>query len=55
MALSMLVRYFPTRWMLLRSGAKGDRMLPVLERLKELIQEEFVILGLSELERAPQL
>jgi hypothetical protein len=50
-ALSSLVRYYPTRWARLVSGEKGDQLLPVLERLRSLIQSDFVRLLLTELER----
>jgi hypothetical protein len=50
-ALSMLVRYYPSRWARLVSHEKGDRLLPVLERMRGLVQTEFVRLGLWELER----
>jgi hypothetical protein len=52
-ALSTLVRYHPTRWARLVSGEKGDRLLPVIERLRSLIQSDFVRLLLIELERPP--
>ncbi len=51
-AMSMLVRYHPTRWAQLINHAPGDRLMPVLDRLRSLIQENFVQLGLRELERA---
>lgn len=51
-ALSMLVRYHPTRWARLLSHEKGDRLLPVLEHLQNLLHTEFIKLVLWELERA---
>lgn len=50
-AMSMLVRYHPTRWTKLVNHAPGDRLIPVLDRLRSLIQDDFVRLGLRELER----
>jgi len=50
-ALSMIVRYYPTRWAQLLSQERGDRLLPVLERLRGLVQTDFVRLALRELER----
>jgi hypothetical protein len=47
----MLVRYHPTRWAKLVNHAPGDRLMPVLNRLRSLIQDDFVRLGLRELER----
>ena len=49
--LSMLVRYHPTVWAALVSHATGDQLLPVLQRMRGLVQSEFVQLGLWELER----
>jgi hypothetical protein len=49
--MSMLVRYYPTRWARLLSHERGDSILPVLERMRRLIQNEFVRLVLWELER----
>lgn len=49
--ISMLVRYYPTRWARLLSHEKGDSLLPVLERLRNLLQTDFVRLVLRELER----
>jgi hypothetical protein len=51
-ALSTIVRYHPTRWMQLLSRERGDRILPVLERLRLLLQTEFVRLVLTEVERS---
>jgi hypothetical protein len=51
-AMSMLVRYHPTRWAKLVNHAPGDQLMPVLDRLRNLIQHDFVRLGLRELERA---
>ena len=51
-AMSTLVRYHPTRWGKLINHAPGDKLMPVLDRLRSLIQEDFVRLGLRELERA---
>jgi hypothetical protein len=51
-AMSMLVRYHPTRWTKLANHAQGDKLMPVLDRLRSLIQDDFVRLGLRELERA---
>jgi hypothetical protein len=51
-AMSMLVRYHPTRWAKLVNHAPGDKLIPVLDRLRSLIQDDFVRLGLRELERA---
>ena len=53
-AMSMLVRYHPTRWAKLINHAPGDKLMPVLERLCSLIQEDFVRLGLRELEHVDQ-
>jgi YaaC-like Protein len=50
-AMSMLVRYHPTRWAKLVNHAPGDKLMPVLDRLRNLIQDDFVRLGLHELER----
>jgi hypothetical protein len=50
-ALSMLVRYYPTRWAQLLSHQRGDSILPVLERMRNQIQSQFVRLALWELER----
>jgi hypothetical protein len=47
-----IVRYYPTRWMQLLSRERGDRILPVLERLRLLLQTEFVRLVLAEVERS---
>jgi hypothetical protein len=49
--LSMIVRYHPSRWTHLVSRERGDRVLPVLDRMRGLIQTEFVRLGLREIER----
>ena len=49
--MSMLVRYYPTRWARLLSHERGDSLLPVLERMRRLLQNEFVRLVLWELER----
>jgi hypothetical protein len=51
-AMSMLVRYHPTRWAKLINHAPGDKLMPVLDRLRNLIQRDFVRIGLQELERA---
>jgi hypothetical protein len=51
-ALSMLVRYYPSRWARMVNHEKGDRLLPVLDRMRGLVQTEFVRLALGELERA---
>jgi hypothetical protein len=50
-AMSMLVRYHPTRWTKLAQHAPGDKLMPVLDRLRNLIQRDYVRLGLQELER----
>lgn len=50
-ALSMLVRYYPTVWAAMATHAKGDRLFPLLQRTRGLIQTEFVRLALWELER----
>jgi uncharacterized glyoxalase superfamily protein PhnB len=50
-AMSMLVRYHPTRWAKLVNHGPGDQLMPVLDRLRHLIQNDFVRLGLRELER----
>ena len=49
-ALSTLVRYHPTRWARLLSRERGDRIVPVLERLRIAIQRDFVRLVLRELD-----
>jgi hypothetical protein len=51
-SMSMLVRYHPTRWARLLGHEKGDRLMPVLERMRGLLQSEFIKLVLWELERA---
>lgn len=51
-AMSMLVRYHPTRWARLVNHAPGDKLMTVLDRLRHLIQNDFVRLGLRELERS---
>jgi YaaC-like Protein len=48
--LSTFVRYHPTRWAALASGAKGDALLPVLLKLRDLIQTQFVPLAICEFE-----
>lgn len=48
--LSMLVRYYPSRWSGLFSRDRGDRLLPVVNALRRLVQSEFVRLILWELE-----
>jgi hypothetical protein len=48
--LSMLVRYYPSRWARLANHEKGDRLMPVLERMRSLIQSEFVRLAMWALE-----
>lgn len=52
--LGMLVRYYPSRWAHLVSREKGDRVLPVLDRMRGLIQTEFVRLALREIDREPE-
>ena len=54
-AMSMLVRYHPTRWARLVNHAPGDKLMPVLDRLRGLIQNDFVRIGLRELERVDNL
>lgn len=49
--MSMLVRYYPTRWARLLSHERGDGLLAVLEHLRRLLQRRFVRLVLWELER----
>ena len=49
--MSMLVRYHPTRWAKLINHGPGDKLMPVLDRLRNLIQRDFVRIGLRELER----
>lgn len=49
-ALSTLVRYHPTRWARLLSREHGDRVVPVLDRLRIGIQRDFVRLVLRELD-----
>lgn len=49
--MSMLVRYYPTRWTRLLSHEKGDSLLPVLERMRRLLQGHFVRMVLWELDR----
>lgn len=51
-AMSMLVRYYPTVWARLLTHSKGDRAFPVLERVRALLQAEFIMLLLWELERS---
>ena len=51
-AKSMLVRYHPTRWAKLVNHAPGDKLVPVLDRLRNIIQDDFVRLGLRELDRS---
>lgn len=51
--LSMLVRYYPSRWASMVNHEKGDRLLPVLERMRGSIQTEFVRLGMWVLEETP--
>jgi hypothetical protein len=48
--LSMLVRYYPSRWASMVNHEKGDRLLPVFERMRALIQTEFVRLGIGAIE-----
>jgi hypothetical protein len=48
--MSMLVRYYPTRWARLLAHEPGDSLLPVLQRLRGLIQTDFVKLLLWEFE-----
>ncbi len=48
--LSTFVRYHPTRWAALASGAKGDALLPGLLKLRDLIQTQFVPLAVREFE-----
>jgi hypothetical protein len=52
-ALSMIVRYYPTLWRNLRARKKGDKILPLIEKMSLLIQSEFIWLGLREFERNP--
>jgi hypothetical protein len=49
--LSMLVRYHASQWANLLSRDRGDRVLPVVNALRRLLQVEFVRLVLWELER----
>jgi hypothetical protein len=51
-AMSMLVRYHPSRWVALINHGPGDKLMPVLGRLRALIQRDFVRLALQELERS---
>ena len=54
--LSMLVRYHPTIWARLLSHGRGDSILPVLDKIRRSIQDDFIRLVLWELEReAPTL
>jgi hypothetical protein len=52
-ALSMLVRYYPSRWARMVSHEKGDRLLPVLDRMRGLVQTEFIRLGLWQFDGTP--
>lgn len=49
--MSMLVRYHPSRWTRLLGHQQGDRLMPVLERMRALVQTQFVRLVLWEFER----
>jgi len=51
--LSMLVRYYPSRWASMVNHEKGDHLLPVLERMRTLIQSEFARLVMWVLEETP--
>lgn len=39
--LGMLVRYFPTYWISLTHGDKGDAMWPTINRAQELVEQSF--------------
>jgi hypothetical protein len=49
-ALSMLVRYYPSRWASMANHEKGDKVLPVLDRMRSLVQTEFIRLALWQVE-----
>jgi hypothetical protein len=48
--LSTLVRYHATRWAALVNHERGDKWLPVLDRLRDVIQTTFPALVLEELD-----
>jgi YaaC-like Protein len=50
-ALSNFVRYHPTRWAALVNHEDGDRLLPIVESARGLIQTRIPALVLTELER----
>lgn len=39
--LGMLVRYFPTHWIALLRGARGDEIWPTINRLQQLVEHTF--------------
>ena len=39
--LGMLVRYFPTHWMALIQGDKGDALWPAINRIQQLVENSF--------------
>lgn len=49
-AMGMLVRYYPTVWADLVTGAKGDYTLPILKAAASLVEERLPYLALLELE-----
>ena len=39
--LGMLARYFPTHWVSLAQGNKGDALWPTLNRAQHIVEESF--------------
>ena len=42
--LGMMVRYYPTHWMTLIQGGKGDRMWPTINRAQQSVEDSFPVL-----------
>lgn len=45
--LGMLVRYYPTYWMSLTQGDKGDSMWPTINRAQQLVEQSFPELAIE--------
>ena len=39
--LGMLVRYYPTHWMSLTKGDKGDEWWPTINRAQQFVEQSF--------------
>jgi len=39
--LGMLVRYYPTNWIALTQGGKGDAMWPTIHRAQSLVESSY--------------